>query len=63
MCRETFKRDLRDNISTRRIVCIWKELEEEAVEADTFTNFNTHLDRYIDRKHLETNRPITDKWD
>ena len=50
---ERFERDLRGNLFTQRVVCIWNELPKEVVEVGTIPTFERHLDRYMDRKGLE----------
>ena len=59
---ERFKRDLRGNFFTQRVVRVWDELPEEVVEAGTITTFKRHLDRYMDGKGLEGSGPNAGKW-
>lgn len=39
MREERVKRNLRGNLFTQRLVCIWNELPEEVVEPGTITKF------------------------
>lgn len=51
--RGEFKKEQRGNVFTLRMVHIWNELLEEAMEAATIMTFKRHMDRYMDRKSLE----------
>ena len=42
---ERFKRDLRGNFFTQRVVHIWNELPEKVVEAGSIATFRKHLDK------------------
>lgn len=41
------KRDLKG--ITLMVVCIWNDLLEEAIKADTMMTFKRHLDGYMDK--------------
>lgn len=50
MREERVKRNLRGNLFTQRLVCIWNELPEEVVEPGTITKFKkNNLDKYMDK--------------
>jgi len=60
---ERFKKDLRDNFITQRVVRLWNELSEKVGEADSIATFKKHLDNYTDGKGLEGYGPNTGNWD
>ncbi|MBB6707133.1 reverse transcriptase family protein [Proteus mirabilis] len=60
---ERYKRDLRGNFFTQRVVRVWNELPEEVVEAGTIATFKRHLDGYMNRKGLEGYGPGAGRWD
>ena len=60
---ERFKRDLRDNFFTQRVVRVWNELSEKMVEAGSIATFKKHLDKYMDGKGLEGYGPNVGNWD
>ena len=60
---ERFKRDLRGNFFTQRVVRIWNELPGKVVEAGTIETFKKHLHKYMDGKELEGYGPNMGIWD
>ena len=60
---ERFKRDLRGNFFTQKMVHIWNELPEKVVEAGSIATFIKHFDKYMDGKGLEGYGPNAGNWD
>ena len=58
-----FKKAVKGNFFTQKVVRIWNLLPEKVVEAGTIATFKKHLDKYMDGKGLEGYGSKAGNWD
>ena len=60
---ERYKRVQRGNFFTQRVLSVWNELPELAVEAGTILSFKMHLGSYMGKMGIEGYGPNRGNWD
>ena len=60
---ERFRRDLRKDLFTQRVVRIWNAPPGRVVEAGCLTSFKKYLDEYLARHNIQGYGPSAGKWD